>query len=75
VIGIWSHISADGGTPKKQGGYPEAGWIFNDAYLGRYPYLSKQGKLTIISDFKWVRKDSLYVISYPGLERKKDKCL
>jgi hypothetical protein len=69
VIGIWSHISADGGITQKQTIRQE--WIFNDAYLGRYhTYHNKN--LTVISDFKWVRKDSVYVISYPGLDKEED---
>ncbi len=72
VIGIWSHLSADGGTTQKQTLRQE--WIFNDAYLGRY-HTYQNKKLTIISDFKWVRKDSLYFISYPGLEKEEDVVL
>jgi hypothetical protein len=69
VIGIWSHISADGGITQKQTIRQE--WIFNDAYLGRYhTYHNKN--LTVISDFKWVRMDSVYVISYPGLDKEED---
>jgi hypothetical protein len=69
VIGIWSHISADGGTTQKQTIKEE--WIFNDAYLGRYhTYHNKN--LTVISDFKWVHKDSVYIISYPGLDKAED---
>lgn len=69
VIGIWSHTSADGGTTQKQTVKQE--WIFNDAYLGRYhTYHNKN--LTVISDFSWVHKDSVYVISYPGLDKEED---
>jgi hypothetical protein len=74
VIGIWSHISADVGTTQKTAVTLRQEWIFNDAYLGRYhTYQNKE--LTIISDFKWVRKDSIYVISYPGLEKEEDVVL
>lgn len=70
VIGIWSHISSDGGTTKKQTTIRQE-WIFNDAYLGRY-HTYHNNELNIISDFKWVRKDSVYTISYPGLEKEED---
>tara|TARA_R110002050_G_scaffold79691_3_gene170329 strand:- start:7649 stop:8023 length:375 start_codon:yes stop_codon:yes gene_type:complete len=71
VIGIWSHISKDGGVTQKQNITVRQEWIFNDAYLGRYhTYHNKD--LTIISDFKWVHKDSVYVISYPGLDKEED---
>ena len=74
VIGIWAHISADVGTTQKTAVTLRQEWIFNDAYLGRYhTYQNKE--LTIISDFKWVRKDSIYVISYPGLEKEEDVVL
>jgi len=71
VIGIWSHISTDVGTTQKQDVTVRQEWIFNDAYLGRYhTYHNKN--LTVISDFSWVHKDSLYVISYPGLDKEED---
>lgn len=71
VIGIWSHIETNGGLTQKQEVTVRQEWIFNDAYLGRYhTYHNKD--LTVISDFKWVHKDSLYVISYPGLDKEED---
>ncbi|MEQ8220037.1 MAG: hypothetical protein RH981_17495 [Arenibacter sp.] len=74
VIGIWSHISTDGSATQKQDVTVRQEWIFNDAYLGRYhTYHNKN--LTVISDFKWVHKDSIYVISYPGLDKEEDKVL
>ncbi|SHF41419.1 hypothetical protein SAMN03080594_10444 [Arenibacter palladensis] len=71
VIGIWSHIATDGGTTQKQDVTVRQEWIFNDAYLGRY-HTYHDKNLTVISDFKWVHKDSLYVISYPGLDKEED---
>lgn len=70
VIGIWSHISAEGGPTQKQTTIKQE-WIFNDAYLGRY-HTYHNNELNIISDFKWVHKDSVYTISYPGLEKEED---
>jgi len=72
VIGIWSHISADVDITQKQTVKQE--WIFNDAYLGRY-HTYQNNNLTVISDFKWIHKDSIYVISYPGLEKEEDVVL
>ncbi|MEG3657203.1 hypothetical protein V5097_07305 [Arenibacter palladensis] len=71
VIGIWSHIETNGGTTQKQEVTVRQEWIFNDAYLGRY-HTYHDKNLTVISDFKWVHKDSLYVISYPGLDKEED---
>ena len=72
VIGIWSHVSSDGGgIAQKQDITIKQEWIFNDAYLGRY-HTYHNNNLTVISDFKWVHKDSTYVISYPGLDKEED---
>ena len=71
VIGIWSHIATNGGSTQKQDITVKQEWIFNDAYLGRY-HTYHDKNLTVISDFKWVHKDSHYVISYPGLDKEED---
>lgn len=46
-------------------------WIFNDAYLGRF-HKYNGNTLEIKTDFRWIREDSEYTISYPGTNMKDD---
>ena len=67
ILGTWENettLSASGNLSLKI----NEEWIFNDVYLGRY-HKFENGKLTIISDFRWEKDDNQYLISYPGLDR------
>ena len=68
VIGIWVNTEMDTNTSAKATTVKKE-WIFNDAYLGRF-HSYNNNNLEVISDFKWTKKDDMYIISYPGLENK-----
>lgn len=66
VIGIW--IDPLSGTSLQAGKIDsQQEWIFNDAFLGRYHrYTNKE--LTLKTDFKWMKENEDYLISYPGTD-------
>jgi len=69
VIGIWSNVEVKPTTGQTQKSVNRQEWIFNDAYLGRY-HNYVNGKLDVLTDFKWEEEDGTYTISYPGLKNK-----
>ncbi len=68
VIGIWSNFEVKS-VNQTQKSTNRQEWIFNDAYLGRY-HNYNNGKIDVLTDFKWEEEDGVYTISYPGLENK-----
>jgi len=68
VIGIWSKSEIIS-TSLSQKSKNRQEWIFNDAYLGRF-HNYNNGKIDVLTDFKWEEEDGVYTISYPGLENK-----
>ena len=66
VIGIWTRIEVNSSETGKQ--TIRRDWIFNDAYLGRYHRI-ENGAITVKSDFRWKKDDSIYTISYPGIDK------
>jgi hypothetical protein len=70
VIGIWSKSEIITSSQSKKSKNRQE-WIFNDAYLGRF-HNYNNGKIDVLTDFKWEEEDGVYTISYPGLENKLD---
>ena len=68
VIGIWSNFEVKS-VNQTQKSTNRQERIFNDAYLGRY-HNYNNGKIDVLTDFKWEEEDGVYTISYPGLENK-----
>ncbi|TMM57961.1 hypothetical protein FEE95_00600 [Maribacter algarum] len=68
VIGIWSKVEVKS-TSQTQKSTNRQEWIFNDAYLGRF-HNYNNGKIDVLTDFKWEEEDGVYTISYPGIENK-----
>lgn len=66
VIGIWTRIEVNTSETGKQ--TIRRDWIFNDAYLGRYHRI-ENGAITVKTDFRWKKDDSIYTISYPGIDK------
>lgn len=73
VIGIWLNEPKTKTTQTKNQTTLEE-WIFNDAYLGRYHRYSFSN-ITISTDFKWIKTDSIYHVSYPGTDFPKQQLL
>ncbi|MFK7812363.1 MAG: hypothetical protein AB8B59_07695 [Maribacter sp.] len=68
VIGIWSNVAVKS-ISQTQKSTNRQEWIFNDAYLGRF-HNYNNGKIDVLTDFKWSEEDGVYTISYPGIENK-----
>lgn len=68
VIGIWSNVVVKS-VSQTQKSTNRQEWIFNDAYLGRF-HNYNNGKIDVLTDFKWEEEDGVYTISYPGLDNK-----
>lgn len=66
VIGIWIKLDVETQSENKRQTVRQE-WIFNDAYLGRY-HKYTSSTLDFKTDFKWVRVDGEYTISYPGTD-------
>jgi len=67
IIGIWYNDNNVSNTNKVLLTTSKQEWIFNDAYLGRY-HKYNNNKISFKTDYRWVEKDGIYTISYPGTD-------
>ncbi len=71
IIGIWSNEDNISTTNKTTENTSRQEWIFNDAYLGRY-HSYNNNVISFKTDYRWVQKDNVYTISYPGTDFPED---
>ncbi len=73
IIGVWQKTIKTAGN-RHQLMIDQEEYIFNDVYLGRFHgYIN--GKLTFMTDFRWERYESDYIISYPGTDFPPDRVM
>lgn len=67
IIGIWYNEDDLSTTNKTSLTTSKQEWTFNDAYLGRY-HSYNNSEISFKTDYRWVEKDGVYTISYPGTD-------